>query len=204
MNMIGVNGTAFVNILCLTLLVMLIAKRKRKTRNLTALSFLAAALILNSPAMLSRLDIVTSNVYNTVQIKEMGFKNPVRTLNLNGTVSSTIFIQEPERPLVYYRVFIENYFTSAMRRAEQPGKVLVLGAGGFTIGLKDKTNEYIFVDIDPQLKEITEEHFLKRKLGPNKNSSPSPPGPSSSKMRKNSTSSFWILPAALSAYPNTL
>lgn len=168
MNMIGVNGTAFVNILCLTLLVMLIAKRRRKTRNLIALSFLMAALILNSPAILSRLNIVTSNVYNTVQIQEMGKKFPVRILSLNRAVSSSIFIEEPERPLVYYRVFIENYFTSAMRRAEEPGKILVLGAGGFTVGLKDKINEYIFVDIDPQLKDITEEHFLGQKLGPNK------------------------------------
>lgn len=168
MNMIGVNGTAFVNILCLTLLVMIIAKRKQKKQNIIAVSFLLVSFALNSPAALSGLNIVASNVYNTVQIEEVGKKNPVRILRLNRSYSSHIFIEEPERPLTAYRVFIENYFIRAMRNAGEPGNILVLGAGGFTIGLKDKVNEYLFVDIDPQLKDITEDHFLKQKLGPNK------------------------------------
>lgn len=46
--------------------------------------------------------------------------------------------------------------------------ILVIGAGGFTIGLKDETNRYTFVDIDGSLKEHAENHFLPAPLGENK------------------------------------
>ena len=45
---------------------------------------------------------------------------------------------------------------------------MVLGAGGFTAGLRDDFHEYIFVDIEPSLKDISEKYFLKQKLTPNK------------------------------------
>jgi spermidine synthase len=48
------------------------------------------------------------------------------------------------------------------------GKILVLGAGGFTIGLGDTWNDYVFVDIDSDLKDLAEKQFLKRKLDNNK------------------------------------
>ena len=50
----------------------------------------------------------------------------------------------------------------------RPHRILVIGAGGFTIGLDDHVNAYTYVDIDPALREVSEEHFLRRPLGPNK------------------------------------
>ena len=47
-------------------------------------------------------------------------------------------------------------------------KILVLGAGGFTLGLKDEQNEYTFVDIERTLKDVSEQHFLNKKLSANK------------------------------------
>ena len=47
-------------------------------------------------------------------------------------------------------------------------QILVLGAGGFTVGLKDKKNQYTFLDIEKDLKKISEEFFLPEPLSENK------------------------------------
>lgn len=168
MNTVGVGHTATVSIICMALLVIFLSRKIFTPHALLASFFLASAMILNSDAMLSRLHIIHSNVYNTVQIFDVGKHKVVRHMQLNHAPSSIIFPDEPETPIVHYRKFIENYFISEMKDWQKPGKILVLGAGGFTIGLHDQTNEYIFVDIDPDLKNITEEKFLERKLTPNK------------------------------------
>lgn len=40
-------------------------------------------------------------------------------------------------------------------------EILVLGAGGFTLSQKELLNRYTYVDIDPAIRQIAEEHFLK-------------------------------------------
>jgi len=47
-------------------------------------------------------------------------------------------------------------------------EILVLGAGGFTIGLNDTFHSYTFIDIEKTLKDVTEQKFLDKKLTPNK------------------------------------
>ncbi len=39
--------------------------------------------------------------------------------------------------------------------------ILVLGAGGFTLSHREPTNRYTYVDIDPAIRKIAEEHFLR-------------------------------------------
>ncbi|MBI2234189.1 MAG: fused MFS/spermidine synthase, partial [Micavibrio aeruginosavorus] len=46
--------------------------------------------------------------------------------------------------------------------------ILTIGAGGFTVGLNDRKNHYTFVDVDPKLKETTENLFLQDTLSDNK------------------------------------
>ena len=41
----------------------------------------------------------------------------------------------------------------------QPMKVLILGAGGFTISLKNHQHSYTYVDLDPKMKEIVKKSF---------------------------------------------
>jgi predicted membrane-bound spermidine synthase len=41
--------------------------------------------------------------------------------------------------------------------------ILVLGAGGFTLGHREPTNRYVYVDIDPQIRSIAEKSFLREK-----------------------------------------
>jgi predicted membrane-bound spermidine synthase len=53
---------------------------------------------------------------------------------------------------------LERAFRGTERR------ILVLGAGGFTLSLSDDTHHYTYVDIDPAIKDLVEEHFLKRRI----------------------------------------
>ncbi len=39
--------------------------------------------------------------------------------------------------------------------------ILVLGAGGFTLSHREPSNRYTYVDIDPAIRKIAEEHFLR-------------------------------------------
>ena len=73
---------------------------------------------------------------------------------------------EPGHRLAYVE-FIERHILGELDPA-RPHRILVLGAGGFTIGLEDHVNAYTYVDIDPALRALSEEHFLRRPLGANK------------------------------------
>jgi len=69
-----------------------------------------------------------------------------------------------------YVKYIEDNFIYApgIKDNALPKKILILGAGGFTMGLGDEINDYTFVDINPQIKEFAEQEFLKQKLSKNK------------------------------------
>ena len=41
-------------------------------------------------------------------------------------------------------------------------RALVLGAGGFTLSHREPNNRYTYVDIDPAIKGIAEQHFLRK------------------------------------------
>jgi predicted membrane-bound spermidine synthase len=43
-------------------------------------------------------------------------------------------------------------------------RILVLGAGGFTLSLSDDRHQYTYVDIDPAIKDLVESHFLRHKI----------------------------------------
>ena len=40
-------------------------------------------------------------------------------------------------------------------------EILVLGAGGFTLSQQEPLNRYTYVDIDPAIRQVAEEHFLR-------------------------------------------
>jgi spermidine synthase len=84
---------------------------------------------------------------------------------INNSPSSKV-AANPEHRFVYVK-FIERDVIKKLDSA-RPHRILVIGAGGFTIGLEDQFHAYTYVDIDPALREVSEEHFLRRPLTPNK------------------------------------
>ncbi len=148
----------------LTLLVFIIEKKKKPEKPLLMLTIMLSAFYVNSPAMMHHLQIVGDNQYNTIIINkdEFGAKHFIQ----NGN-SSSMLTQDGRKHA--YIEFIERHFIDPIKTGSTPPKsLLVVGAGGFTLGLEDNKNDYTYVDIDPSLKDISEKYFIERKLGANK------------------------------------
>lgn len=108
-----------------------------------------------------RFGILEHNANSTISIQEYP---EARILNMNGLPMS---IYREDDKTAFYMDYINDNFIYNMPR-DKKRDILVLGAGGFTAGLKDDFNNYTFVDIEPTLKEVSEKHFLKKNLQFNK------------------------------------
>ena len=88
-----------------------------------------------------------------------------RTLLINGQLASKI---SDDRDLMFsYMKFINTYVIDNLPK-DKTNRILVLGGGGFTVGIDDTRNDYTFLDIERNLKKVSEESFLKSPLPPNK------------------------------------
>lgn len=169
MSIFGVHHTVTFNFALLTIVVFMIAKKKRdfeKTLAMVVITGICAAI--NSGSLMSSMDIVSNNHYNTIIV--MTDEQGVRHFVQNNTDSSGI---GPNGERHAYIEMIEKYFLTPILSPEIPAKnMLIIGAGGFTYGLSDTKNKYVFVDVDPSLEKVATEHFLKAPLTPNKTFAP--------------------------------
>ena len=92
-------------------------------------------------------------------------ENRSQLLKMNGQNASKI--SDDPNLMFSYVQHIENTVIKKLP-SDKRHDILILGAGGFTIGLDDNANLYTYLDVEPRLKQISETHFLKRKLGDNK------------------------------------
>ncbi len=167
MAMFGVHNAVIATIACMAALTLILARKKFSFSTLTVSFCLALSLALNSPAALRHFHIVAYNKYNLVQIEDWKKEN-IRMLKLNRSYASGID-KYSDQPVLIYASYIENNFLKPLYDDTRPPReILVLGAGGFTMGRFDDLNHYTFVDIDSDLKKIAEEKFLEEKLGANK------------------------------------
>ncbi len=165
MSIFGVHNTAIFVILLLCILVFIINKKTWKENYLFAIAILALAIYLNSPQQMKISNIVANNSYNTVQVIDI--KDSTKIMSLNGNFSSSF--KKGEGGIYNYVKYIEgNFIKPIMDKKQKPKDILVIGAAGFTVGWKDKHNNYTFIDIDPDLKEVAEKNFLEEKISQNK------------------------------------
>lgn len=73
---------------------------------------------------------------------------------MNGGGASKVS-EDPEFRFGYVR-FVEDNFISRLPQTGTPKKILIIGAGGFTMGLNDDFNRYTYVDVDASLKDVSE------------------------------------------------
>ena len=165
MNTIGVAGTAAVTVAGIAVLIILLSKRRICRSTMAAVFMFLLAAALNSPWALEAVGTISNNAYNTAQLEADG---DTLYLRLNRSYASAIYPDNPEDPVFDYVRYIKNHYIRYFKHANMKGKILVLGAGGFTIGLGDTWNDYVFIDIDSDLKELAEKRFLNRKLDINK------------------------------------
>ena len=118
----------------------------------------------NSPTVMRAYGIISDNLYSQVRIHA----NPAeesRMLIINNSPSSKVAARAENR--FAYVKYIDQEVLKKLDSARSH-HILVIGAGGFTIGLEDRANTYTYVDIDPALKDVSEEHFLRQPLASNK------------------------------------
>ncbi|MDP8920575.1 MAG: fused MFS/spermidine synthase [Pseudomonadota bacterium] len=166
MTFLGVHITVALTLVLLVALAALIGWRMegRKGLLLTAAVLGLYIVAVNSPAAVRAYGIVSNNLYSEVRIVTNPAENS-RLLVINNSPSSKV-AANPEHRFVYLK-FIEREVLGKLD-ATRPRRILVIGAGGFTIGLEDRFHAYTYVDIDPALREVSEEHFLRQPLTPNK------------------------------------
>lgn len=168
MNIVGVHMTVIFTLALLVMLIFILSPRLLSIKNIVAATLLGWLILLNSNTTLQKLHIVSNNAYNLIAIHEL--PQGGRELSINRSRSSALDAHE-KRIYPYIR-YVEKIFIHPIQHVSKtqnkPREFLIIGAGGFTLGLDDDFNHYTFVDIDPKLKEIVERYFLQSPLSPNK------------------------------------
>lgn len=162
MPFLGVNYTV---ILVVALAIMAaIITRPRLWVFVVGAAILIPTLVINSNYWQQKnFGILVNNANSTISVSDFG--EDMKILYMNGLPMS-VYRPASDSSADYIN-YINDMFLYSMP-TDRRRKVLVLGAGGFTAGLRDAFNEYTFVDIERTLKDISEKHFLNKKLGPNK------------------------------------
>lgn len=169
MTYLGVHHAVSITMACLTVLCFLLTKNYRSWPVLVTTGCLLITLNVNSASVMKGMHIVSNNKYNTAQIEERP-ADGMRILKLNNTNASAVYtdITFKDDHVFDYVRFIDDNFLRPIRETSEPKSILVLGAGGFTLGRTDMRNTYTYVDIDAELKKVVEEKFLEEPLGDNK------------------------------------
>lgn len=165
MPLIGVSATVFALVLLTAFSSILIARKKDLLWSICLfMQIILASYVVNvylpnknQPYLIkedtvSRLEIIPNE------------KEKSKLMMINGSYSSKI--ASDRENMFQYVQFINSFIQQLPKNKVH--KILVLGAGGFTVGLDDEQNEYTYLDIEPQLQEISENYFLDKPLGKNK------------------------------------
>ncbi len=153
---------AITMIVFLTSSLLLIITRVRDKRLNAAYCFcLTFAALIVSDGKLPGIEdtLVLDNAIARVEIEETDFENGVaqsEVMKINGSYSSKY--SKKEDLMFEYVKYINNHFINHLRK-DKVYNILILGAGGFTIGKDDNRNNYTYLDIIKELPEITEEKF---------------------------------------------
>lgn len=164
MSTVGVHNTVSLGIVLLSILVILLSKNKWSEPVLYSVAFALAGIAVNSQYVMNIFGVVKNNQYNTAVVY-VDQENS-RHLMLNHQGSSKYNDNGRKHD---YIEFVERTVLKPVMHTTEKKDILVVGAGAFTFGLEDEFNNYTFVDIDPSLKEISEEYILKKNLTDNKN-----------------------------------
>ncbi|KTD65871.1 fused MFS/spermidine synthase [Legionella spiritensis] len=151
---LGVAWTVFIN--CLLLYGLIIQLRSSADLHWGSVLMLLIVILLimiiniNYEKKLFKL----TNNYANYQVLETKEFNKVLQINLSG--SSML---SSDRKAYPYIEFIRNLLFEQLQLRHK--KILVIGAGGFSLTASGtNNNEVTYVDIDPDIKELAEKHFL--------------------------------------------
>lgn len=170
MPLIGVSATVIVLIVLTAAADLLLERRKdfKQALILILIFIVLGAFVNNDKFMTPHRKLIKDDAVSRVEIEDINWiddNQPTTIMKINGSYSSLISadknIQFP------YVKFINETFINNLPK-DRKHDILILGAGGFTMGIQDTFNNYIFLDIDKDLQQISENHFLHEPLPANK------------------------------------
>lgn len=162
MPFIGVNHTVMLIVVVSLLMAILLGNRLFVPMAM----IMFATVLLNRSQLLTKIyHIVENNAVSTIAVVEVD-DGQSKVMIMNGGGASKVS-KNPELRFAYVR-FVEDNFISYLPKDDEPKNILIIGAGGFTMGEKDNFNHYTYVDVDASLQKVAEKYFLPEKLGPNK------------------------------------
>lgn len=166
MSYFGVSHTIFILVLSVALCICFVThKRKMSSTFVWLFVVCMLSLGLNQFHKMVFEDIlIKDDARSRLEILSVD-DNDSKVLKINGQEASKIS-SNPDLMFGYVR-YIENGVIKKLP-LDKVHDILILGAGGFTIGLNDTQNRYTYLDVEPKLKEISERYFLKQKLSDNK------------------------------------
>lgn len=165
---LGVAYTLMLISISLVLLnYILIKERTKVLKNTLYLIFISGLSIIN--INYEKNNFVTTNQYasykSEILINKKDPNKEIKIFRSNNSYSSLLYKDTKTSPefntigyikMINDFLFVENNFKNK--------DILVIGAGGFVMSYGVKDNNFSFVDIDPQIKEIAEKSFLKRNI----------------------------------------
>ncbi len=161
MPFIGVNHTVIL-IVTLASFAAIVTRPKWWGVLLCAIVLIPTFYINSDKVQYDRFGILVNNANSTISVSQY---DDMRVLYMNGLPMSMYNFKTSSG--AEYIDYLNKHFLYNLPH-DKKYKILVLGAGGFTAGLKDTYNEYIFVDIEHTLQEISEKYFLNEPLTKNK------------------------------------
>ncbi len=170
MPFLGVAHTILFLIIANILAFFFIAKTKDIPFFITPLlmAFFLTLLFNNEKIMTGSHFLVKDDAVSRLEIFPVDEENGTylsKLMKINGSLSSKVS-QKDELNFEYIN-FINQTFIDKLPK-ENPADILILGAGGFTIGIEDTYHQYTFLDIEKDLQKISEDLFLDKPLSQNK------------------------------------
>ena len=155
MQWLGVSAAVFACAAILSLGTLLLAGRRHWATAALALSVMPLAAAFNYHHAVTA-DTAYAE-YLITPVKREGLPDS-RAFMVNKSLASLIDDSEPPHYTRYIRHLRQVLLDDLGYRDRD---ILVLGAGGFTLSHREPLNRYTYVDIDPKIRDIAEQHFLK-------------------------------------------
>lgn len=153
MQWLGVSAAVFACAALLGLATMLLAPRRMAAAMATAATLAAGFVNLGQRPVAE----TAYADYEVMPVALAGQERP-RAFRVNSSTASLLDDSEPP----HYARYIHHLRRLLLEELAFEGReILVLGAGGFTLSHREEKNRYTYVDIDPAIRALAEERFLK-------------------------------------------
>lgn len=170
MPLFGVFAAVTMIVFLTSFLLFVLSRPKGRVQSLLSCFLLTACafVVSNDKFVNAEGNLVLDNAIARVEVVEEDLENgeaQSKVMIINGSFSSK-FSNKEELMFPYVQYINKTYIDNLPQ--DKVHDILILGAGGFTIGMNDKKNQYTYLDIIKELPEITEEKFEISPLSVNK------------------------------------